>query len=318
MIALLRSATAKRDRPAAPESAPGDNSVTRILPVAAVNAMRNKVAPVGEKQAQPRPAEPERPEAAEEVAAAQADGGARSGRTKNLVTGRAALAAGGVAAVLVLLGVWAVIGGDGGSAPLAGSGTGGVVAPVVPATSASPTGSVVPQAAARPVRGATDLDQVCGNTYFPAAPKYRGKAPHPIVISARDRLDLDQRSTRTLNRYAYGSKLAQRTWAPAPAKAQLVACLDLIGGGAKVKDCPGDGKAKLPLKVGRYRLSLYEVATRRKIAEATLDGADKACPWVVMTGADQTLYTTLDDTQLYRVLRPKVAQDASAQPKKRS
>ncbi|WIM94615.1 hypothetical protein ACTOB_006655 [Actinoplanes oblitus] len=350
MIALLKAATANRDRPAAP---PGDNSVTRILPALTGKAVTAKAAeanPAGEKPAGPQPAKAEtsppagaRPATAEAappagvepvtakiplpVAAEPASaktpappvtrpdhpiatrGGTGSGRTARIWaswTRRTWVTAGGIAAVLLLAVGW-LVGGSGGGVPsISDVPTGDLVAPPAPATSASPAASVAPRAATRPVRTATDLDQVCGSTYFPAAPKFRGKAPHPMVISVRDRLDLSQRSTRTLNRFAYGSKLAQRTWAPPAAKAQLVACLDLIGGGAKLKDCAGDGRTKLPLKVGRYRLSLYEVATRRKVAEVTLAGAEKDCPWVVMTGSDPTLYTTVNDNQLYRALRPKV------------
>ncbi|BCJ41392.1 hypothetical protein GCM10010168_56090 [Actinoplanes ianthinogenes] len=317
----------------AAETGPAEEAPTGANPVAAAPAVK-PAAPGGLAKPAPAAVKPTAPagpaKSAPPVAVrsggtadgAQADGGPRSGRTERMWASwsrRTWVTGGGIAAVVLLLGVWAVSG-SGGVDPLPGATTEAVVAPLVPPTSASPTGSVAPQAATRPARTAADLDQVCGNTYFPAAPKFRGKGPHPIVISVRDRLDLDQRSTRTLNRYAYGSKLAQRTWAPAAAKAELVACVDLVGGGAKVKDCPGDGKTKLPLQVGRYRLSLYEAATRRKIAEVALEGAEKACPWVVMTGADATLYTTIGDDQLYRVLRPRVVQGAagSAQPKKRS
>ncbi|GAA2875126.1 hypothetical protein GCM10010443_41820 [Actinoplanes cyaneus] len=189
-------------------------------------------------------------------------------------------------------------------------------------TAASPSATAA-QPAAKPVGAVTDLDAVCGNTYYPAAPKYAGKGPHPVVISAKERLDLGDRSARTLNRYAYsGSPAAKKAWAPAAKQAQLVACLDLIGGGTKVKDCATDLAAspKMPLMVGRYRLTVYEVATGRKVVESTLNGAAKTCPWVVLTGSDSTLYTTVDDAQLYRALQAKVVQGAPgpAQPRKRS
>ncbi|WP_221323162.1 hypothetical protein [Actinoplanes sp. L3-i22] len=225
------------------------------------------------------------------------------------MTRRTAATTGGIAAVLVVLVMMMCSGVFGGGAaapeiPLADLPTG-----AGPQASAVAPVPIAPQAATHPVRAAGDLDAVCGNTYFPAAPKYQGKGPHPVVISAKERLDLGTRTARTLNRYAYsGSAAGKKAWAPAAKQAQLVACLDLIGGGAKVGECKTDLPAtpKMPLVVGKYRLSVYEVATGRKIAEASLNGAGKTCPWVVMTGSDPTLYTTVDDNQLYRSLQAKV------------
>ncbi|MFC7531152.1 hypothetical protein [Actinoplanes sp. GCM10030250] len=166
-----------------------------------------------------------------------------------------------------------------------------------------------PRAAATPVRSPDDLERVCQSWYYPGAPKYRGKAPHPILISVRDRLDVPWRSARTLNRTAFAGSAAQRkAWAPKPAQTQLVACLDLIGAGLKIRSCEVDDPKTptLQLKEGRYRLTVYEVATREKVAESNLTGKDRTCPWVAVTGPDRTLYSAVDDDQLYRALRKKV------------
>ncbi|WP_122980097.1 hypothetical protein [Actinoplanes teichomyceticus] len=233
---------------------------------------------------------------------------------------RAWATAGCAALVLAILLGWAVSRGGGGAVAPDGASRTGDTGSILPA--APPTAQVAPQVAARRVRAAADLDAVCANSYFPAAPRWRGRAPHPVVISVRDRRDLAQRSARTLNPLAYGSSAAaRRAWAPAATKAQIVACLDLIGGGATLRNCRTDEPKRptLPLEVGRYRLTVYEIATRRKVAETTLEGAERSCPWVVLTGSDPTLYTAVSDRQLVRALRRPVTQPVSesVQPRKR-
>ncbi len=283
------------------EKDPAGNSteVARALGPEVVDALR---AATANRSPEPGPAVP----------AGEADGGpvvTRTGKLGKFATRRTATIAGGIASVLVVLfclacsGVFGDLTSDPGDPLAAISADPGAVAS---AASPAPTAR---QPAAKPVRAAADLDAVCGNTYFPASPKYRGKGPHPVVISAKERLDLGVRSARELNRYAYsGPASAKKAWAPAAKQAQLVACLDLVGGGAKVKDCKTDLRStpKMPLMVGRYKLTVYEVATGRKVSEATLTGAAKTCPWVVMTGSDPTLYTAVDDAQLYKALQAKV------------
>ncbi|MEV6344711.1 hypothetical protein [Actinoplanes sp. NPDC051851] len=214
-----------------------------------------------------------------------------------------------VAAVMVLTGVALVLPGGGGDG-----------AQNVAATSADPAEALWPSAttvdASAPVsvaathaaRTEDDLDDVCGGTYYPASPKYAGKAPHPIVISARERLDLSGRTTRTLNRAAFaGTAKDRKTWAPSVGRTQLVACLDLLSGGTQVAECTSDDAkpVTLPMKSAKYRLTVYEVRTRREVSTTTLTGGDKSCPWVTITGADHTLYTTVDDDQLYKALRKR-------------
>ncbi|GAA0472207.1 hypothetical protein [Actinoplanes campanulatus] len=163
-----------------------------------------------------------------------------------------------------------------------------------------------PVACDQPVRADDDLDQVCGGTFFPAAPKHRGDSPHPTMISVRESLTAENRFTRTLNRVAYGGSAAlRRAWAPEPRRAQLVACLDLTGPGKPIRACKS-GAEKLSLVEGKYRLTVYEVATRRKVAEAALTGGDRACPFVILTSAGPTLYSAVKDQQLYDVLRTRV------------
>ncbi|WP_328459828.1 hypothetical protein OHA21_28165 [Actinoplanes sp. NBC_00393] len=166
-----------------------------------------------------------------------------------------------------------------------------------------------PRAATEPARTTDDLELVCQDWFYPDAPKYRGAAPHPILISVRDQMDVTYRSTRTLNETAYAGTAAERkAWAPKPGQVQLVACLDLIGAGPKLRDCKVEDPdpQTMPLRQGRYRLTVYEVATHKKVGEVNLTGKDKSCPWVPMAGPDRTLYSAVQDDQLYRALRKRV------------
>jgi hypothetical protein len=48
------------------------------------------------------------------------------------------------------------------------------------------------------------------------------------------------------------------------------------------------------------------VATRRKVAERALTGADRSCPFVILSSAGDTLYSAVKDEQLYDQLRRRV------------
>ncbi|SDT79847.1 hypothetical protein [Actinoplanes derwentensis] len=163
-----------------------------------------------------------------------------------------------------------------------------------------------PQPAGQSVRTESDLGQVCADKFYPSAPRYRGSAPHPVLISEGEDAVADSRSTRTLNRAAFaGSATQRRTWAPGPERAQIVACLDLTGPGRKIRDCrTGDGT--LPLVEGRYRLSVYEVATRRRLLRTAVTGTDRSCPFVIPSGSGDILHSAVKDQQLYDLLRDRV------------
>ncbi|MFC4065033.1 hypothetical protein [Actinoplanes subglobosus] len=166
--------------------------------------------------------------------------------------------------------------------------------------------AVGPQAINQGVRADDDLHLVCQDWYYPSAPRFRGGSPHPILISEDGGTDVDYRTTRTLNQAAFaGSATQRRAWAPEPSRAQLVACLDLTGPGRSIRDCKSGPKV-LPLVEGRYRVTVYEVATHRKIAEKALTGADRACPFVILNSAGDTLYSSVKDQQLYDVLHRHV------------
>jgi len=91
----------------------------------------------------------------------------------------------------------------------------------------------------------------------------------------------------------------------APATVQVVACVDLVTIGSKVKSCKIDKPkpSSIVMKEGTYRLSLYDVATRRKIFEIKLPGENETCPLLILIGNDRAVCSTLEDGQLTDVLR---------------
>jgi hypothetical protein len=166
--------------------------------------------------------------------------------------------------------------------------------------------AVGPQPINQGVRAEDDLHLVCQDWYYPSAPRFRGDSPHPILISEDGGADVDYRTTRTLNQAAFaGSSAQRRAWAPEPPRAQLVACLDLTGPGRRIRDCTSGSKT-LPLVEGKYRLTVYEVASHRRISEKSLTGADRACPFVILSGAGDTLFSAVKDRQLYDLLHERV------------
>jgi hypothetical protein len=152
-----------------------------------------------------------------------------------------------------------------------------------------------------------DLERVCDKWYYRKSPKYATSvSPHPIVISTRDRKDLDFRSTTGIFSSDYDKPARIRdAWEPkSAASVQLVACVDLVTIGSKVKSCKIDKPkpSSIVMKEGTYRLSLYEVATRRKLFETKLVGEQETCPLLILIGRDRAVYTGVEDAQLEDVL----------------
>ncbi|GIE33369.1 hypothetical protein Ait01nite_064140 [Actinoplanes italicus] len=177
--------------------------------------------------------------------------------------------------------------------------------PRKPAPSFSGADAAGPRPADHGVRAEDDLHLVCDDRFYPSAPRARGGVPHPVLISERA-AGTDYRTSRTLNQAAYaGSATQRRMWAPEPAKAQLVACLDLTGSGRAIRDCRSGAETR-KLVEGRYLLTVYEVATRRKVAERPLTGTDRTCPFVILSSAGDTLYSAVEDQQLFEQLRKRV------------
>ncbi|MDI6103497.1 hypothetical protein QLQ12_33295 [Actinoplanes sp. NEAU-A12] len=236
------------------------------------------------------------------------DGGAGSGRTaeNEAAPRRRALVISAVVAVAVLgfFGTAAYLFVNiGGTSPAASP----PLPPRKPSASATEGGVAAgPRAAGHGVRGEEDLHRVCEDWFYPSAPKFRGEGPNPVVISERAAPEAEYRTVRTLNQAAFSGPAAQRrTWAPEPAQARLVVCLDVIGAGKPIRDC-ASGSKTLPLVEGRYRMTVYEVATHRKVAEKDLTGADRACPFVILSSAGNQLHSAVKDRQLLDLLRESV------------
>ena len=123
----------------------------------------------------------------------------------------------------------------------------------------------------------------------------------------RDRKDLDIRVTTSYVSPPYDAPAkVQAAWDPkSPTAVQLVACVDLVTIGAKVKSCRIDKPkpSSIVMKEGTYRLSLYEVATRRKIFETRITGEREDCPIFIIIGNDRAVYTGLEQEQLADPLR---------------
>jgi hypothetical protein len=168
-------------------------------------------------------------------------------------------------------------------------------------TGSVPAGS---KASTAKIKKPEDLEKVCDRWYFPKAPKYTtALSPHPISISVRDRKDLPYRTTKGYVGIPYDAPpTIKAAWEGKDAsKVQLVACVDLYTTSTpKVKTCPIDKPkpSKITMKEGRYKLSLYEVATRRKLYETKLTGENESCPLFIFVGNDNNVYSSLEDRQL--------------------
>jgi hypothetical protein len=161
------------------------------------------------------------------------------------------------------------------------------------------------KASSYPVGSADDLERVCDRWYYPQSPAYAGAAPHPIAVGVKDRRDLDSRIIRSVQDLPGRSAAAKAAWNPPdPAAVQLVACLDLVDAGQPIRTCAFDDPKPetLPLNEGIYALNVYEVATRKKVAEARLTGENQKCPSIVLLGRDKTVYSEVTDRQLVEAL----------------
>jgi hypothetical protein len=185
------------------------------------------------------------------------------------------------------------------NAPLAASGS-----PAGP-SSAAPDGNG--RASSTPVASTEDLTEVCDLTYFPQSPAYSGAGPHPISIAVKGRMDLPSRVTKSFYGQPPGNTAsARQAWEPTdPASVRLVACIDLVDGGRQIRTCKFDDPQPdtLPLSEGVYQLTLYEVATRRKVVETRVTGDEDDCPYIVLIGNTRMLYTEISERQIVNMLK---------------
>ncbi|WP_250007408.1 hypothetical protein [Actinoplanes sp. M2I2] len=161
-----------------------------------------------------------------------------------------------------------------------------------------PVAAAGPRASTTPVRANDDLSRVCEGWYYPAAPRYAGRAPHPISVGVRDQPSETSHRIKAAVEVPYTVEEKVRSaWTPAPAKAQLVACVTLIRTGAAVKKCPGVSVVRAV-----HSLAVHEVATGRKLLDKQLDGDVLRCPNAVPLGTGGTVPAAVSDRRLYAQL----------------
>jgi hypothetical protein len=190
----------------------------------------------------------------------------------------------------------------------------GLSLPDRPDRSAAPgatPGTTGPRASSDPVRTAEDLKRVCEQWYFPKSPKVKSSGTQPVSIFRQDSKSLDLRHEVTLFDIPdWYTAPKQKAWDPsAPGKVRLVACVDLVDTGTKkIRTCKFDDPKDLrvPMREAKYRLSLYEVATGKRVLQKTMTGEDDECPFVVLLGADRTIYSQVGDRQFYQTLKKYV------------
>jgi hypothetical protein len=164
---------------------------------------------------------------------------------------------------------------------------------------------VGPRASSYPVRTAADLARVCEQWYYPQSPKHRAKESNPISVQVRDD-GFDLWSAKDLWGMKYEVRGAtEKAWKPSsPAKVRLVACVQRVDDGKKVRTCEFDEpKEKVPMREGVYRMTLYEVATGRKLTEKRMTGEHDECPFLVMLDSSRTIHSEINERQLYETFR---------------
>ncbi|MFI5893464.1 hypothetical protein ACIA5D_25505 [Actinoplanes sp. NPDC051513] len=220
------------------------------------------------------------------------------------------IAALAVVGVLALLGAgvaWVAAGGDGDD-----NATGRTPDATwsAPSASTQDAEAAVPPAGPRPstypVRTGNDLARVCDGWYYPQSPKFAGKAPHQISVGVVDSVLAPSRHMLSAVRVPEQKESIWRAWVPDnPAKSQLVACVDLTKAGKPLRNCKYKDQTPpmIALSQGVYRLRLYEAATGRKLLDKPVTGADGDCPSVVFLADGDSLYSEVNDTQLYGLLK---------------
>jgi hypothetical protein len=228
-----------------------------------------------------------------------------------------------VAGVLALLWIGAAVVIHGPEDLAAGHPSGAT--PSAPGTATSAEGAVTPAAAtspgpiARPVRSDDDLARVCDGWYYPQSPKFAGRAPHQISVGVIDSALAPRRHMLSAVRVPDQKESVWRAWTPDnAAKSQLVACVDLTKAGKRLRTCkyPNQKPATIALDQGVYRVRLYEAATGRKLLDKPVTGADGNCPSVVFPAEGDSLYSEVNDNQLYGLLRVFVMKQFAAKKSK--
>jgi hypothetical protein len=187
-------------------------------------------------------------------------------------------------------------------------------APTLGSPSPTSSGAVVEsgdglEPSAYSAKDINDLNRVCDeNVYYPTSPKRAGKAPHPVVLLVNDGSGI--RFQDSTYYFSEGlSKSVDRVWGSDDAKnVQMVACLDRVSTGTKIRTCKYDNPKPDTLTLFRagWRLRVYEVATGRVLLDRRILGDDRSCPYVALYGLDKKIYTTVSDRVAVAMLRDLV------------
>lgn len=173
-----------------------------------------------------------------------------------------------------------------------------------------PTGPV-PQGV--PPKNIYEMDQICsGETYWPMLPKRTStKNPHPILVYG-DLGDGERMPFTMFEAWFLKGKTAEKAWDrepdESPSAIQLVACVDRVSSGAKVRTCKYDSPANGSATLYRatYRLHVYEAATGKKLLDKKMAAQDTSCPQVIKIPDDKKLYMEMTTNTLVPSLRKLV------------
>jgi hypothetical protein len=215
----------------------------------------------------------------------------------------------GVAGSLILLRSQNTVGsGSQGGAPASPTARNGPSASTTAQPEQEPAGQG-PRASAYAAEEINDLSRVCDeNVYYPQSPKRAGKAPHPVVLLVSD-VEGSRYQDGTYYFSEGVSDKAEQAWASEdPRKVQMVACLDRVSAGGKIRSCKYDDPEPSTASLVRasWRLRVYEAATGRKLLDKAMAGDDQKCPYVVLIRADGKIYAKVSDRVVVAALRSLV------------
>ncbi|GGN90267.1 hypothetical protein GCM10010112_75500 [Actinoplanes lobatus] len=163
-----------------------------------------------------------------------------------------------------------------------------------------------PLAQGVPPASVFDMDEICrGETYWPMLPKRTGKAPHPTLVYG-DTGDQGRLPYTMFNTWFLKSKDKETAWSydKPPTTIQLVACVDRVATGAKVRTCtdPERYEGTGVLHRATYRVHLHETATGKKLFDKKMEAKDTSCPQVARLEPDKKLYMELGEPALVAAL----------------
>ncbi|MBO3741137.1 hypothetical protein [Actinoplanes flavus] len=151
-----------------------------------------------------------------------------------------------------------------------------------------------------------DMDEMCrGETYWPMLPARSAKKPHPVLIYGDTGGGIRLPYTMFYT-WFMKPESTKTTWAPEdPTTIALMACVDRVSSGAKVRTCSytGPNTGKAVLHRATYRVHVYETATGKKLLDTKIEAKDTSCPYVGDIPDDRKIHMELDESTLVSTLR---------------